>query len=93
MYTGNCKGIVCWGSAEAIWVGAQSRSSGGWSSLQLSRESSMRSRSGFSSVDSDGLSRPVSGAAADDGCCFECGDVIDTRVMLVDSFKVRPMAQ
>ncbi|CAL8468719.1 g8259 [Coccomyxa elongata] len=65
----------------------RSGSSGGWSSLQLSRESSTRSRSGFSSVDSDGLSRPLSGAAADDGYCFECGDVIDTRVMLVDSFK------
>lgn len=51
----------------------------------------MRSRSGFSSVDSDGLSRPLSGAAGDDGYCFECGDVIDTRVMLVDSFKARPM--
>lgn len=53
----------------------------------------MRSRSGFSSVESDSLSRPLSGAAADDGHCLECGDVIDTRVMLVDSFKASAMAQ
>ncbi len=67
------------------------RSSGGWSSLGLSRESSVsssvRSRSGFGSLESGGLSRVLSGAATDEGFCFECGDVIDTRVMLVDSFK------
>ena len=73
---------------------AQSRSSGGWSSLGLSRESSLsssvRSRSGFSSLESGSLSRPLSGAVTEEGHCFECSDVIDTRVMLVDSFKACP---
>lgn len=55
------------------------------------RGSSLRSSQGLSSLDSDSFVRPHLGHHQPHGCDPEtriCSDVVDTGIMLVDSFKV-----